>query len=80
LNSVGFNVQNGAVKLLDVVALLEDRPQQGLASGQVGTVVEIYPPDAFEVEFLDSEGNTISLSTLKRCDFLVLRHEAVSQP
>jgi hypothetical protein len=73
-------VQNGAVKLLDVVALLEERPDEGLASGQVGTVVEVYPPDAFEVEFLDSEGHTISLQTLKRSEFLVLRHEPASQP
>jgi hypothetical protein len=73
-------VKNGAVKLLDVVALLEERPGEGLASGQVGTVVEVYPPDAFEVEFLDSEGHTISLLTLKRSEFLVLRHEPVSQP
>src|SRR6266705_5478540 len=53
--------------------------QDGLASGQVGTVVEVYPPDAFEVEFLDSEGHTISLLTLKRSEFLLLRHEPVSQ-
>jgi hypothetical protein len=70
-------VQNGAVKLLDVVALLDDRPEDGLASGQVGTVVEVYSPDAVEVEFLDSEGHTISLLTLKRAEFLVLRHEPV---
>ena len=73
-------MQNGAVKLLDVVALLEERPGERLASGQVGTIVEVYPPDAFEVEFLDSEGHTISLQTLKRSEFLVLRHEPVSQP
>ena len=73
-------MQNDAVKLLDVVALLEDRPQDGLASGQVGTVVEVYPPDGFEVEFLDSEGHTISLLALKRSELLVLRHEPVSQP
>lgn len=73
------NVQNGLVKLLDVVALLEDRPQDGLVSGQVGTVVEVYPPDAVEVEFLDAEGHTISLLTLKRSEFLVLHHEPVPQ-
>jgi hypothetical protein len=68
-------VNNGSVKLLDVVALLEDRPKDGLASGQVGTVVEVHSPDGFEVEFLDSQGRTIALVTLKRSDFLVLRHE-----
>jgi len=71
------SVQNGPVKLLDVVALLEDRPQDRLVSGQVGTIVEVHSPDGFEVEFLDSQGRTIGLVTLKRSDFLVLRHEPV---
>jgi hypothetical protein len=42
------NVQNGPVKLLDVIALLEERSQQGLVSGQVGTVVEVHGSDGFE--------------------------------
>ena len=72
-------MQNGTVKLLDIVALLKDRTQDGLVSGQVGTVVEVYPPDAYEVEFLNSEGHTISLLTLQRSEFLVLHHEPVTQ-
>ncbi len=70
-------MQNGSVKLLDVVAVLEARPLDGLASGHVGTVVEMHSPEAFEVEFLDSQGRTISLATLKRTEILVLRHEPV---
>ena len=72
------SVQNGPLKLLDVVALLEDRPQDGLVSGQMGTVVEVYSPDAFEVEFLDSQGRTVALVALKRSEILVLRHEPVA--
>jgi len=64
-----------AIKLHDVVALLEERPQDGLASGQVGTVVELHSPEAFEVEFLDLSGRTIALVPLQRADVLVLRHE-----
>lgn len=30
------------MKLLDVVALLEDQPELGLYQGQVGTIVEEY--------------------------------------
>ena len=71
-------MQNGPVKLLDVVALLEERPQDGLVSGQVGTVVEVHPAEGFEVEFLDSQGGTVALLTLQRADFLVLRHEPVA--
>jgi Domain of unknown function (DUF4926) len=31
------------MKLLDVVALLQDLPELGLIRGQVGTIVEIHP-------------------------------------
>jgi hypothetical protein len=42
------------VKLLDVVALTADRPEDNLWRGQVGTVVEILANgQAFEVEFSD---------------------------
>jgi carbonic anhydrase/acetyltransferase-like protein (isoleucine patch superfamily) len=46
----------------DVVALTEDLPQNGLVRGQVGTVVEQYSPDAFEVEFVDNSGHTYASS------------------
>jgi hypothetical protein len=64
-----------AIKLHDVVALLEERPSDGLAMGQVGTVVEMHSPEALEVEFLNSSGRTIALLPLKRADVLVLRHD-----
>ena len=70
-------VQNRLIKLLDVVALLRDKPDRGLASGQVGTVVEVLAPDVFEVEFLDSDGRTIALEELNRSELLLLRHEAL---
>jgi len=70
-------VQTVSVKLLDVVALLEDKPSEGLSSGQVGTVVEMLAPDVFEVEFLDANGKTVALTELKRSELLVLKHEAV---
>ena len=63
------------VKLLDTVALLDDKPSVGLASGQVGTIVEILAPDVFEVEFLDAEGRTIALAEFRRNDLLLLCHE-----
>jgi hypothetical protein len=72
-----WNVQNTPVKLLDVVALLDDKPSEGLAAGQVGTVGEILAPGVFEVEFLDTEGRTCALAELKREELLVLKHESV---
>ncbi len=69
-------MQNAPVKLLDVVALLENKPAEGLVAGQVGTVVEVFTPDVFEVEFLDANGKTVALMELKRAELLVLKHEA----
>ena len=68
-------MQTTPVKLLDVVALLVDKPEEGLVVGQVGTVVEVLAPNVYEVEFLDSKGETIALTGLKRSEVLVLKHE-----
>ena len=69
-------MQHTPVKLLDIVALLADKPEEGLVAGQVGTVVELMAPGVFEVEFLDSQGHTISLAELQREELLALKHEA----
>ena len=69
---------NEPVKLLDVVALLVDKPAESLVSGHVGTVVEVFSPEVFEVEFLDPEGRTFALTELKRDELLVLKHEPVA--
>ncbi len=71
-------MQNTPVKLFDIVALPEDRPAGGLAAGQVGTVLEVFTPNVFEVEFLDANGRTTVLTEFKRKELLVLRHEAVA--
>lgn len=71
-----MTVQNAPVKLLDVVALLEDKPSESLVAGQVGTVVELLAPNVFEVEFLDANGRTVALVELRREVLLVLKHEA----
>ena len=69
------SMRNEPVKLLDVVALLVDKPAEGLVSGHVGTVVEVFSPDDFEVEFLDPGGRTFALTEIKRDELLVLKHE-----
>lgn len=63
------------IKLLDVVALLADKPAEGLDACHVGTVVEVLSPDAFEVEFLDPAGHSFALTELKRHEVLLLKHE-----
>ena len=35
------------LKTLDVVALLVDKPEEQLVTGQVGTVVELLAPDVY---------------------------------
>lgn len=44
------------IELLDTVALVCDVPELGLAAGEVGTVVEVFSQDDFEVEFVDNDG------------------------
>lgn len=66
---------NRLIKLLDMVALLDDKPADSLVSGQVGTVVEVLAPGVFEVEFLDANGRTIAVGEFRREELLLLRHE-----
>ena len=65
------------IGLLDVVALVHDRPEHGLVRGQVGTVVEILSAGAFEVEFSDNQGKTYAMLPLKEEELLVLHHAPV---
>lgn len=64
-------------KLLDVVALIENLPERGLVRGHVGTIVEVYEPGVFEVEFSDNDGQTYALATLRAEQLMVLHHEPV---
>ena len=65
----------GQIKQYDVVTLVHDLPEHRLVRGQVGTVVEQYAADAFEVEFMDRSGRTYALTTLKAENLLVLQYE-----
>ncbi|NOT31868.1 MAG: DUF4926 domain-containing protein, partial [Planctomycetes bacterium] len=55
-------------KLLETALLNKDLPDLGLKRGDVGAVVEIYAPDALEVEFVRGSGETQALVTLKKRD------------
>jgi len=55
-------------KSLDTVVLVRDLAEHGLKAGDLGAVVEIYPPDALEVEFVTASGRTTALVTLKSTD------------
>ena len=67
------------IKVLDVVAVLEAVPQQGLLCGQVGTVVELWKDGAFEVEFRDTSGTAYAFAAL-RSDQLMKLHFRTDGP
>lgn len=70
---------NSQMKLLDVVALLEDWPELGLYRGQVGTIVEVYEPGVFEVEFSDSNGRAYAIQTLNANQLRLLHYQKLSE-
>jgi hypothetical protein len=49
---------------LDVVVLNMDLPTHGLKRGDLGAIVEVYSPDAIEVEFVTTSGRTQALVTV----------------
>ena len=57
----------------DIVALLRDRKELGLAAGEIGTVVEVYGGgEAYEIEFVDDRGQTYALETFRADEILRL--------
>ncbi len=50
------------------VVLDRDLPIQGLRRGDLGAVVQVYPPEAVEVEFVTASGRTQALVELEVSD------------
>ncbi|HLB38427.1 MAG TPA: DUF4926 domain-containing protein [Gemmatimonadales bacterium] len=71
---------NPELRLLDVVALVDDLASHGLRQGQVGTIVELLAPGVYEVEFSDNEGRTYASAALRAEQVLLLRHEPAPSP
>jgi hypothetical protein len=57
--------------LLDTVVLTRDVSEAGLRRGDLGAIVEVHGPNAFEVEFVAASGRTQALVTLTAND---IRH------
>src|SRR2546421_8322690 len=56
-------------KYLGLATLTRDLPEFRLRAGHVGTVVEVYAGGkAYEVEFMDEEGDTVALLTISAQD------------
>jgi hypothetical protein len=62
------------IRLLDVVALASDVPEQSLLRGQVGTVVEVLGPGRYEVEFADDEGHAYAEAAFRDDQLIVLHY------
>ena len=67
------------LELNSVVALTEDMPEQGLLRGHVGTIVEIWTPGVYEVEFSDDRGKTYATVALTPQQLMRLHHEPMHE-
>jgi len=62
------------IKELDAVVLTCDLPEHRLKRGDVGTTVLVHGNgEAFEVEFVDYDGQTVALLTLELAQLRPLR-------
>jgi len=57
-----------AFKELDTVVLARDVADAGLRAGDLGAIVHLHSPEAFEVEFVTASGRTQALVTLSPAD------------
>lgn len=55
-------------KALDTIVLNREIPEHGLCPGDLGVIVEVYPPDGLDVEFVTASGRTKAIVTLKTAD------------
>jgi hypothetical protein len=63
------DVEEAMISELETVALTCDVPEHALVSGDIGTVVHVYPSgDAVEVEFVRGDGITLAVLTLRNTD------------
>ena len=66
--------RNEGPSILDVVALLTDLPEQQLARGQVGTVVEELDDKTLLVEFSDEQGRAYAITACPGAELLILHY------
>lgn len=59
-------------ELFDVVELLVDLPEFNLRAGIQGAIVECYRDNNYEVEFSNSDGETLALCSLSTQQFVVV--------
>lgn len=67
-----------AIRLLEVVALLDEPGVPGLTRGQVGTVVEELDAETVLVELSDDEGRAYAILPVRRDRLLALHYQPVA--
>ena len=66
------------IKELDTVVLSRDIPEHGLKQGDIGAVVHIYRGrEAFEVEFITGQGDTVAVVTLETWDIRLMQDREI---
>ena len=63
------------MNMYDVVALLEDIPEKNLRRGEVGTIVEVWKPGVYEIEFSGNDGVTYAMAALREDQLMKLYME-----
>jgi len=59
-------------ELFDVIEVLVDFPEHHIPTGTQGAIVQCYPDKAFEVEFVNEEGETTALFPVLSTQFIVV--------
>ena len=62
---------------LQTVVLRKDLAEHGLRSGDVGAVVYVHSPEAYEVEFVSGEGHTVAVVTLESSDLRPIQEREI---
>ena len=65
-------------KTLECVVLVRDIPEYGLQVGDIATIVEIYPGNGLEVEFVTASGMTQALLTLNEEDVRSINYDLLT--
>lgn len=72
-----FSSYRARIKESERVVLTRDISEYGLAKGDLGAIVHVYPSqDEYEVEFVTAEGKTVAVLTLSKQDIRLMHpHE-----
>jgi ATP-dependent exoDNAse (exonuclease V) alpha subunit len=67
------------IKEHDRIVLTIDVPEEGLRAGDVGTVVHVHKRDqAYEVEFVALDGETVTVATLRASEVRPIAHREIA--